>query len=192
MILSLVLVKKLQKKYNKKDIVVIKRVNGELVIAKGDIKDIKGEYLKQLISETLASSAWDISNDFKSCAICSPFLPPSLLTPLSSSYPCPMMLTLYSPFISLMSPLAMTSSPFTLLMTTISFLLYFFCNQIAQDLKSLEMSHAELAKVSLMSCFSGTCGASGRSLVDDFNYGRRSQPYIFLTIATQLFFVHNL
>jgi hypothetical protein len=28
--------------------------------------------------------------------------------------------------------------------------------------------------------------------VDDFNYGRRSQPYIFLTIATQLFFVHNL
>ena len=24
--------------------------------------------------------------------------------------------------------------------------------------------------------------------VDDFNYGRRSQPYLFLTIATQLFF----
>jgi hypothetical protein len=23
---------------------------------------------------------------------------------------------------------------------------------------------------------------------DDFNYGRRSQPYLFLTIATQLFF----
>ena len=23
---------------------------------------------------------------------------------------------------------------------------------------------------------------------DDFNYGRRSQPYFFLTIATQLFF----
>jgi hypothetical protein len=38
-------------------------------------------------TETLASSAWDISNDFKSCAICSPFLPPSLLTPLSSSCP---------------------------------------------------------------------------------------------------------
>jgi hypothetical protein len=30
------------------------------------------------------------------------------------------------------------------------------------------MSYAKLAKVSLMSCFSGTCGASGRSLVDDF------------------------
>jgi hypothetical protein len=29
----------------------------------------------------------------------------SLLTPLSSSCPCPMILTLYSPFISLMSPL---------------------------------------------------------------------------------------
>jgi hypothetical protein len=27
---------------------------------------------------------------------------------------------------------------------------------------------------------------------DDLNYGRRSQPYFFLTIATQLFFVHNL
>jgi hypothetical protein len=24
---------------------------------------------------------------------------------------------------------------------------------------------------------------------DDFNYGRRSQPYFFLTIATQLFFL---
>jgi hypothetical protein len=23
---------------------------------------------------------------------------------------------------------------------------------------------------------------------DDFNYGRRSQPYLFLTIATHLFF----
>jgi hypothetical protein len=43
------LVKKLQKKYNKKDIVVIKRVNGELVIAKGDIKDIKGEYKVNII-----------------------------------------------------------------------------------------------------------------------------------------------
>jgi hypothetical protein len=27
---------------------------------------------------------------------------------------------------------------------------------------------------------------------DDFNYGRRSQPYFFLAIATQLFFFHNL
>jgi hypothetical protein len=27
---------------------------------------------------------------------------------------------------------------------------------------------------------------------DDFNYGRRSQPYFFLTIATQLFSFHNL
>jgi hypothetical protein len=27
---------------------------------------------------------------------------------------------------------------------------------------------------------------------DDFNYGRPSQPYLFLTIATQLFFFHNL
>ena len=26
---------------------------------------------------------------------------------------------------------------------------------------------------------------------DDFNYGRRSQPYFFLTIATQLFFFIN-
>jgi hypothetical protein len=27
---------------------------------------------------------------------------------------------------------------------------------------------------------------------DDFNYGRRSQPYIVLTIATQLGFFHKL
>ena len=27
---------------------------------------------------------------------------------------------------------------------------------------------------------------------DDFNYGRRSQPYFFLTIATQLGFFHNI
>jgi hypothetical protein len=27
---------------------------------------------------------------------------------------------------------------------------------------------------------------------DDFNYGRRSQPYFFLTIATQLFFFKHL
>ena len=27
---------------------------------------------------------------------------------------------------------------------------------------------------------------------DDFNYGRRSQPYFFLTIATQLGFIHKL
>ena len=26
---------------------------------------------------------------------------------------------------------------------------------------------------------------------DNFNYGRRSQPYLFLTIATQLVFFHN-
>ena len=27
---------------------------------------------------------------------------------------------------------------------------------------------------------------------DDFNYGRRSQPYFFLTIATQLFFSYPI
>jgi hypothetical protein len=52
-----------------------------------------------------------------------------------------------------MLPSVTTSASFTLLM----------------NLKSFKwMSYAKLAKVSLMSCFSGTCGASGRSLVDDF------------------------
>jgi hypothetical protein len=27
---------------------------------------------------------------------------------------------------------------------------------------------------------------------DDFNYGRRLQPYFFLRVATQLYFFHNL
>jgi hypothetical protein len=39
------LVKKLQKKYNKEDIVVIKRVNEALVVTEGNMKNIKGEYL---------------------------------------------------------------------------------------------------------------------------------------------------
>jgi hypothetical protein len=39
------LVKKLQKKYNKEDIVVIKRVNEALVVTEGNMKNIKGEYV---------------------------------------------------------------------------------------------------------------------------------------------------
>jgi hypothetical protein len=37
-----------------------------------------------------------------------------------ASYPCPMTLTLYSPFIFFMFPSVTTSASFTLLMTTIS------------------------------------------------------------------------
>jgi hypothetical protein len=40
---------------------------------------------------------------------------PSLLTPCLSSYPCPMTLTLYSPFIFFMLPSVTTSASFTLL-----------------------------------------------------------------------------
>jgi hypothetical protein len=35
--------KKLQKKYNKEDIVVIKRVNEALVVTEGNMKNIKGD-----------------------------------------------------------------------------------------------------------------------------------------------------
>jgi hypothetical protein len=38
------LVKKLQKKYNKEDIVVIKRVNQALVVTEGNMKNIKVKY----------------------------------------------------------------------------------------------------------------------------------------------------
>jgi hypothetical protein len=47
------LVKKLQKKYNKEDIVVIKRVNGELVVTEGNMKNIKGEYKVNVIDFTI-------------------------------------------------------------------------------------------------------------------------------------------
>jgi hypothetical protein len=43
------LVKKLQKKYNKEDIVVIKRVNEALVVTEGNMKNIKGEYKVNVI-----------------------------------------------------------------------------------------------------------------------------------------------
>jgi hypothetical protein len=103
------LVKKLQKKYNKEDIVVIKRVNGELVVTEGNMKNIKGEYKVNVIGHGHEDKRGVRRLGDKNGA------------------------------------------------------------QIAQYLKSFEwMSYVKLAKVSLMSCLSGTCGASGRSLVDDF------------------------
>jgi accessory colonization factor AcfC len=47
------LVKKLQKKYNKEDIVVIKRVNEALVVTEGNMKNIKGEYKVNVICQML-------------------------------------------------------------------------------------------------------------------------------------------
>ncbi|VVH65190.1 hypothetical protein BSPLISOX_1784, partial [uncultured Gammaproteobacteria bacterium] len=104
------LVKKLQKKYNKEDIVVIKRVNEALVVTEGNMKNIKGEYKVNVIGHGDEDKRGVMRLGGKNGA------------------------------------------------------------QIVQDLKSFEwrMSHVKLAKVSLMSCLSGTCGASGRSLVGDF------------------------
>jgi hypothetical protein len=52
--------------------------------------------------------------------------------------------------------------------------------QIAQDLKTLEgltqhNSDTRLAKVSLMSCFGDTCGASGTSLAQDLKQGLNNE-----------------
>jgi hypothetical protein len=115
------LVKKLHKKYNEEDVVVLKRAkNGELIVAQGNLQNIEGEYKVSVMGhghEDERGVRRLGGRDGK---------------------------------------------------------------QIAQDLKTLEgltqhNSDTRLAKVSLMSCFGDTCGASGTSLAQDLKQGLNNE-----------------
>jgi hypothetical protein len=115
------LVKKLHKKYNEENVVVLKRVqNGGLIVTQGNLQNIEGEYKVSIMGHG--------HEDEKG-----------------------------------IKRLGERDG-----------------KQIAQDLKILEglVQHnpdTRLAKVSLMSCFGDTCGASGASLVQDLKQGLNNE-----------------